>query len=86
MKKVKKNAADMAKEYDFRGGIRGKYAKRYSQGTNIIVLEPGIAKMFPDSKTVNNACAPWQKPFATSGKGFDQLPKGRSLHNEGNRD
>ena len=45
----------MLKEYDFRGGVRGKYAKRYAQGTNVIVLEPGLAKVFPDSKSVNNA-------------------------------
>ena len=55
MKKAKKNHSEMLKEYDFRGGVRGKYAKRYAQGTNVIVLEPSIAKVFPDSKSVNNA-------------------------------
>jgi hypothetical protein len=55
MKKAKKNHSEMLEEYDFRGGVRGKYAKRYSQGTNVIVLEPGVAKVFPDSKSVNNA-------------------------------
>ena len=55
MKKTKKTHTDMLKEYDFHGGVRGKYAKRYAQGTNVIVLEPGIAKVFPDSKSVNNA-------------------------------
>lgn len=53
MKKAKR--IQMLPEYDFRGGTRGKYAKRYTQGTNVIVLEPGIAKVFPDSKSVNNA-------------------------------
>ncbi len=47
--------SEMLREYDFRKGTRGKYAKRYARGTNIIVLEPGIAKLFPDSKSVNNA-------------------------------
>ncbi len=55
MKKDKRKNYGMLNEYDFRSGIRGKYAKRYAQGTNVIVLEPGIAKVFPDSKSVNNA-------------------------------
>ncbi len=46
MKKTKKNHREMLEEYDFRGGMRGKYAKRYAQGTDVIVLEPGIAKCF----------------------------------------
>ena len=45
----------MLREYDFRGGVRGKYAKRYSQGTNIVILEPDVARNFPDSKSVNKA-------------------------------
>jgi len=36
MKKGKKT--EMLQEYDFRRGVRGKYAKRYAQGTNVIVL------------------------------------------------
>jgi hypothetical protein len=52
MKKGKEKDA-MREEYDFTGGIRGKYAKRFSEGSNIIVLDPDVAKLFPDSKTVN---------------------------------
>jgi hypothetical protein len=55
MKRTKKNHLDMLPEYDFRHGIRGKYAKRYARGTNVIVLEPSVAKVFPNSKSVNNA-------------------------------
>jgi hypothetical protein len=40
-------------EYDFSQGERGKYARRYAQGTNVIVLEPDVAKVFSDSKSVN---------------------------------
>ena len=52
MKKGKEKNT-MREEYDFTGGIRGKYAKRFSDGSNIIVLDPDVAKLFPDSKTVN---------------------------------
>lgn len=45
----------MRDEYDFSGGIRGKYAARYSEGTNLVLLDPDVAKVFPDSAAVNNA-------------------------------
>ncbi len=34
-------------EYDFSDGVRGKYARRDAQGTNVVVLEPDVAKAFP---------------------------------------
>ena len=37
-------------EYDFSGGIRGKYADRYRVGTNVVLIEPELARAFPDSK------------------------------------
>jgi hypothetical protein len=43
----------MRNEYDFSNGMRGKYARRYAQGTNLVVLEPDVAKAFPNSKVVN---------------------------------
>jgi hypothetical protein len=45
---------EILSEYDFSKGIRGKYAKRYAKGSNIIVLDPDVARLFPDSKTVNH--------------------------------
>ena len=45
-------------EYDFasmKGGIRGNYAKRYREGTNIVLLEPEIAEAFPNDEAVNQA-------------------------------
>ena len=45
----------MRGEYDFSSGVRGKYAKRFKEGTNIIVLAPEVAELFPDSKAVNDA-------------------------------
>lgn len=46
---------DMLNEYDFSKGVRGKYAKRYAEGTNIVVLSPDVAAVFPDSESVNEA-------------------------------
>jgi len=46
---------DMLEEYDFSGGQRGKYASRYAEGSNIVVLSPDVAKSFPDSESVNEA-------------------------------
>ena len=54
MKKVT-NDKDMLPEYDFSKGIRGKYAKRYAQGTNIVRLDPDVYEYFPDQKSVNEA-------------------------------
>lgn len=46
---------EMRAEYDFSGGVRGKYAERYAAGTNIVVLEPEVAESFPSSESVNAA-------------------------------
>jgi len=43
----------MREQYDFSRGERGKYAQRYAQGTNVVVLEPEVAKIFSSSKAVN---------------------------------
>lgn len=42
-------------EYDFSGGIRGKYAERFRAGTNVVVIDPELTQAFPDSKSVNEA-------------------------------
>jgi hypothetical protein len=46
---------EMLDEYDFSGGVRGKYAKRYAEGTNIVVLSADGAEVFTDSESVNEA-------------------------------
>jgi hypothetical protein len=46
---------EMRDEYDFRGAVRGKYFARYRQGTNLVLLEPDLAKVFRDSEAVNLA-------------------------------
>jgi hypothetical protein len=45
----------MQKEYDFSLGVRGKYARQYTRGSNLIVLSPDIAEIFPDSASVDRA-------------------------------
>jgi hypothetical protein len=42
-------------DIDFSGGVRGKYAARYAAGTNVVVLSPDVAEVFPDSMAVNEA-------------------------------
>ena len=46
---------DMQAEYDFREGVRGKYARRYKEGSNVVILSPDVAEAFPDSDSVNEA-------------------------------
>ena len=57
MKKAAKSKrnSEMLEEYDFSKGVRGKYAKRYAEGTNVVVLSPDVAKVFPNSDAVNEA-------------------------------
>jgi hypothetical protein len=43
----------MQDEYDFSQGERGKYARRSARATNVVVLEPDVAKVFSNSKSVN---------------------------------
>ena len=51
----KRHATEMRAEYDFSGGVRGKYVDRYRQGTNVVLLDPELAEVFPNSKSVNDA-------------------------------
>lgn len=47
--------SDMLDEYDFSNGVRGKYVDRFAKGCNVIVLDPDVALVFPDSESVNQA-------------------------------
>ena len=60
MKKKPKESPDddLQPEYDFskmEGGVRGKYAERFRAGTNVVLLEPDVAKAFRDDHSVNVA-------------------------------
>ena len=51
----KKRAIEMLPEYDFSQGQRGKYAARYARGSNVVVLDPDVARDFPTERSVNDA-------------------------------
>ena len=46
---------DMLDNYDFSQGVRGKYVQRFAQRSNVVVLSPDLAEIFPDSDSVNAA-------------------------------
>ena len=50
----KSEDTEMRAEYDFSKGIRGKYYKKFMKGTNVVVLDPDVAKVFTNSKQVND--------------------------------
>jgi len=52
--KPKKRTASQA-EYGFSPGVRGKFARRFAQGSKVIVLQPDVAKVFPDAASVNDS-------------------------------
>jgi hypothetical protein len=53
MKKGTRRDDEMRDHYDFTGGVRGKYARRYAAGTNVVVLDPDVARLFPNREAVN---------------------------------
>jgi len=49
---------DLRAEYDFSsmsGGVRGKYFDRANKGSNLVLLDPDVAKAFPSQEAVNRA-------------------------------
>jgi hypothetical protein len=46
---------DILPEYDFANGVRGTHHEAYKAGTNVIFLDPDLAKVFKDSASVNRA-------------------------------
>lgn len=49
---------EMRDEYPeelIKSGIRGKYVERYREGTNVVLIDPDLHKLFPDSESVNKA-------------------------------
>ena len=56
MKKNNKIQSDeLRKEYDFRGGVRGKYAQRLLKSANLVKIDSDILEVFPDSESINRA-------------------------------
>lgn len=59
MKKQAGEDNELRPEYDLsellKGGVRGKYAERFKEGTNLVLLAPDVAAVFPDEESVNEA-------------------------------
>jgi hypothetical protein len=60
-KSVPVSVDEMRPEYDFRGGVRNKYARHFSTGAHLIVLDPDLAAEFPDAKAVSRALRAYLK-------------------------
>jgi hypothetical protein len=54
-RKQKRDPDEMRPEYDFSGGVRGKYAADFARGTNVVVLAPDVAVAFKTARAVNDA-------------------------------
>jgi hypothetical protein len=65
MTKKTRRDDEMRSHYDFAGGVRGKYAARYAEGTNVVILAFDVAEMLVDSVAMNEAL---QAPVRTSAK------------------
>jgi hypothetical protein len=55
MKSSKSDIDEIGEEYDLSKSRPNPYAERYAQGTNLVRLDPDVAKVFPDSAAVNSA-------------------------------
>jgi hypothetical protein len=53
--KLKVKEPEMRSEYDFSGGVRGKYYRQYTNSSNVVVLEPDVHRRFRNSGAVNKA-------------------------------
>jgi hypothetical protein len=55
---VADRGSDMREEYDLsqlKGGVRGKYYRQATAGTNLVLIEPDLMDVFPDAEAVNRA-------------------------------
>jgi hypothetical protein len=58
MKTPERQNDELRDEYDFdslAGGVRGKYTKRMAAGSNLVLLDPDVARAFPSDEAVNKA-------------------------------
>ena len=84
MKKAsaKKNSKDLWPEYDLsqlKGGVRGKYYRKATEGTNLVLIEPELANVFPDTKSVNRAL---RLLVDTAASATERVPRRRSVQNK----
>jgi hypothetical protein len=65
----KRTRKEMRNHYDFTGGVRGKYARRYAEGTNVVVLDPDVARLFPNRDAVNETLRAGGRLFRSRNEG-----------------
>jgi hypothetical protein len=65
----------MRPEYDFSKAVRGVTAARYAEGTNLVLLDPDVAEIFPNARAVNEAL---RTIFRLTGKASRQRPRKRT--------
>jgi hypothetical protein len=69
---MKRRRSELRSEYDLahlKGVVRGKYYQRALAGTNLVLLEPDVARAFPDSNSVNRALRRLMPGMRTRGVG-----------------
>jgi hypothetical protein len=77
MTRETKHGDEMRSHYDFSDGERGKYAARYTEGTNVVVLDPDVAEGCPDPAAVNDALRTFTRVSAAAVRGQIVLKKRR---------
>jgi len=76
----KRRSDDLRPEYDLaslKGGVRGKYYKQAVAGTNLVLLEPDVARAFPDSSSVNRALRLLQEVATKTSRAARTSPNAR---------
>ena len=77
---IKRQTDELRPEYDLRtlkGAVRGKYYRRAMAGTNLVLLEPDVARAFPDSDSVNRALRLLRDVAARSSRHPQNVANGR---------
>lgn len=82
---------DLRGEYDFSRRIRGRFATRYAEGSNVVVLEPDLAAKYRTSEEVNEALRQLEKRMASGARSSKarrarSCGRGRSTSTERSRD
>jgi hypothetical protein len=75
MKKETRRGGEMRAHYDFSRGTRGKYARRYAEGTNVVVLDPDVAREFPNRDAVNKTLRAVAQIIQIQGRRGDRANK-----------
>jgi hypothetical protein len=78
MTRKTKHDDEMRSHYDFSGGVRGKYAARYAEGTNMAVLHPDVAEVSPGPAAINEALRTSTNVSAATVRGHIVLKKHRN--------